>query len=169
MNVILPEEDEWFDYYTGKKYDGPKQFEYKPDLINGGSLFVRAGSIVVLQDPNYSLRNYRPDKLYIHVYPGKDAECTLYEDDYYSDAYENGEYATTKITLENNVLKIHPRVGSFHYHTNPRDIKPGVSYEANTPSAVDFDVIWHHEDGTTSTYTVPAADYANAVIEIEDK
>jgi len=169
LNVTLPEEDEWFDFFTGKKQDGPREFLYTPAPLHGGGLFVRAGSIVVMQDWNYSLRDYRPSKLYIHVYPGKDTEFTLYEDDYYSYAYENGEYATTKITLENNVLKIHPRAGSFHYHTNPRHIKPGVNYEANTPAAVDFDVIWHHEDGTTSTYTIPAADYANAVVEIEDR
>lgn len=141
--IVLPKEDQWFDFYTGMKYTGPGEFTYTPTGVHGGALFVRAGSIVVMQDWAHSLRNYRPDKLYVHVYPGKDAEFSLYEDDYATYGYEKGEYALTKMTLTDNVLRIYPREGSY----------------PDMPAAVTFEVIWHHDDGTENRYS--AADFTD--------
>lgn len=138
QNVVLPEEDDWYDYYTGEKYEGGCEFTYTPSKIHGGGLFVKAGSIIVTQDWAHSLRNHRPDKLYIHIYPGKDAEFTLYEDDYYTYAYEKGEFAKTKITLTDNNLQIHPRAGTYTPHNDS-------SHHRTTPSTtpVEFEVVWH--------------------------
>ena len=169
-NVVLPAEDEWFDFYTGKIYDGPREFKYTPSKIHGGGLYVKAGSIVVMQDWNYNLREYRPDKLYIHVYPGKDAEFNLYEDDYYTYAYEKGEYAITKITLKDNVLTIYPREGSYTcYSDNGRYINTVEGQKEGMPATVDFEVIWHHNDGTTASYAVSASEYAEKAVTVEDK
>ncbi|MBQ7921369.1 MAG: glycoside hydrolase family 31 protein [Clostridia bacterium] len=171
MNVVLPEEDEWFDFYTGKKYEGPKSFVFKPEeIIYGGGLYVKAGSIVVMQDHHYSLRNYRPGKLYIHVYPGKDAEFTLYEDDYYTYAYEEkGEFATTKMELKDNVLKIYPREGTFKPFHDVHRNRVSPTGDQTMPAPADFEVIWHHADGTTATYTVPASAYATEPAVVEGK
>lgn len=166
-DVVLPEEDEWFDFYTGKKYEGERAFKYQPSKIHGGALYVKAGSIIVMQDWNYNLREYRPDKLYIHVYPGKDAEFTLYEDDYYTYAYEKGNFATTKITLTDNVLRVYPREGSYEsYHNHGRSLSSPTG-DTSMPNPVNFEVIWHREDGSTTTYTVNAADYASDVAVVE--
>ncbi len=150
-NVTLPEEDEWFDFFTGKKHTGPRTYSYEPEGVYGGAAFVRAGSIVVLQDWAQNLRHYRPDMLYVHVYPGRDASFTLYEDDYRTYAYEKGEFAKTRMTLEDGVLRIFPREGSY----------------PDMPRAVDFNVVWHHDDGSEKTVFVPAADYADAPAVIE--
>ncbi|MBE6884374.1 MAG: glycoside hydrolase family 31 protein [Ruminococcaceae bacterium] len=137
-HITLPEEDEWFDFFTGKKYTGPKQFIDTPTGIRGGSLFVRAGSIVVMQDWAHSLRDYRPNTLYVHIYPGKDTSFTLYEDDYATYGYEKGEYAQTLMTLEDNVLTIHPREGTY----------------PDMPKAVDYHILWHHDDGSVTETAV---------------
>ncbi len=166
-DVVLPAEDEWFDFYTGKKYEGPLEFTYKPSKIHGGALYVKAGSIIVMQDWAHSLRTYRPDKLYIHVYPGKDAEFTLYEDDYYTYAYEKGEYATTKITLQGNTLTVYPREGTFAPYKDKHIRLNNMTEDGNMPAPVDFEVIWHNNDGTTATYTIPASAYAASPAVVE--
>ena len=147
--IELPEEDEWFDYWTGKKVTGDKKFTFTPNEVQGGALYVRAGSIVVTQDWALSLRNYRPDQLYVHVYPGKDASFTLYEDDYMTYSYEKGEIAKTEMTLKDNVLTIAPRTGSY----------------PDMPEEVSFIVIWHNEDG--STKEIPVGKNGGKAIEVK--
>ncbi len=166
-DIILPEEDEWYDYFTGKKYDGPRQFVNNPTGVAGGGLFVKAGSIVVMQDWAHSLRNYRPDKLYIHVYPGKDTAFTLYEDDCYTDGYEKGEFAATKIELKDNVLTVYPREGTFTSYRGRNFRSP--TGDDSMPAPVDFEVVWHHEDGTTVSEMIPAAAYAEGPASVEMK
>ena len=131
-HIVLPEEDEWFDFFTGKKYTGPREFDYVPSGLQGGALFVRAGSLLVRQEWTPGLRNSRPDGLTVHVYPGKDASFGLYEDDYTTYGYEKGEYAVTKMTLSGNVLRIFPREGSY----------------PDMPEEFRYTVVWHREDGS---------------------
>lgn len=133
-NLQLPEEEDWFDFFTGVKYTGPKAFTYTPEGVSGGGIFVKAGSIVVMQDWAHSLRDYRPDTLYVHVYPGKDASFTLYEDDYTTYGYEKGESAETHMTLTDNVLRITAREGGY----------PGM------PAPVSYRILWHGEDGSVT-------------------
>ena len=134
-HIILPEEDEWFDFFTGKKHTGPREFDYIPTGIQGGALFVRAGSILVTQDWAPGLRDSRPDKLTVHVYPGKDAAFDLYEDDYWTYGYEKGEFALTSMTLSGNELRISARKGSF----------------PDMPEEYRYTVILHREDGSVTT------------------
>ncbi len=132
-HIILPEEDEWYDFFTGIKHKGDREFDYTPQHPQCGALFVRAGSIVVTQGPAPNLRDYRPEKLHIHVYPEKDAEFELYEDDYSTYGYEKGEFAVTRISLNDGEVSVSPREGGF----------PGM------PKEFDYEIILHNEDGTT--------------------
>lgn len=135
LHVTLPDEDGWFNFFSGIRYVGEASFDYEPVGAQCGALFVRAGSIVVTQPPAPSLRQSDPERLTVHVYPGKDAEFTLYEDDYSTYGYEKGEYALTRMTLSGDVLTIEKRKGSY----------PGMTDEKL------FDVVWHRDDGSTST------------------
>ncbi|MBQ7720273.1 MAG: DUF5110 domain-containing protein, partial [Clostridia bacterium] len=132
-HIILPEDDEWYDFFTGIKHKGDREFDYTPQHPQCGALFVRAGSVVVTQDPAPNLRDYRPEKLHIHVYPGNDAEFELYEDDYSTYGYEKGEFAVTRITLKDGEVSVSPREGGY----------PGM------PKEFDYEIILHNEDGTT--------------------
>ena len=142
-NLTLPKEDDWYDFYTGVKYTGKREFLYRIPENRGGAIFVRAGSILVLQDWADSLVDYRPEKLYVHVYPGRDAEFTLYEDDYTTYAYEKGEIARTRFTLKGDTLTIGMREGSC----------------AGLQPVNSFEVIWHREDGSEVRHTVAAREH----------
>ncbi len=135
-HILLPEEDEWYDFFTGVKHTGDREFTYTTNSPRCGALFVRAGSIIVTQDWAPNLRNHRPDKLYVHVYPGKDAEFELYEDDYSTYGYEKGEFAVTGIRLKNGKLTICPREGGY----------------PDMPREFIYEIVTHNEDGTVSVY-----------------
>ncbi len=135
-HIVLPEEDGWFDFFTGIRHEGDREFDFVPDGPKGGALFVRAGSIVVTQNWAPNLRDYRPDRLTVHVYPGRDASFDLYEDDYSTYGYEKGEIAVTRMTLSDNVLRIFPREGSY----------PGM------PAPFSYEIVWHRNDGTTERF-----------------
>ena len=79
MATYLPNnEGGWYDYHTGRHYDGGQDVvtPVAPDHI---PVFVRAGSILPLAP---SL---------VRVYPGHDADFTLYEDDGTTFGYEKGQ------------------------------------------------------------------------------
>lgn len=83
--VYLPAGADWFDYWTNRKYAGGQTITAAAP-IDQIPLFVRAGSIVPIgaQVPS----TMTPQKLEkILVYPGRDAEFTLYDDDGESNAY----------------------------------------------------------------------------------
>ncbi len=153
-HIHLPEEDDWYDFYTGKMMTGPRQFTYELPKERGGAVYVRAGSVVVRQDWANSLKGYRPDKLYIHAYIGqnKKGSFTLWEDDYSTYAYETGEGAKTPITLDGNVLTIGMREGSY----------------ADMPEVNSFDVIFHRPDGSEKVYAVTAEAHKAGVVVIKD-
>jgi len=141
-DIVLPEEDEWYDFFTGKKYDGPREFRYTPPKYCGGGLFVKTGSIVVMQNWAHSLRDYRPERLYVHVYPGKDASFELYEDDYSTYAYEKGECAVTRMELKGGTFTIHKRDGSYE----------------GMPEPFKYTVIIHSPDGMDKIYETDSTD-----------
>ncbi len=149
-NLLLPKEDDWYDFATGIRYEGATKFNYKPPELQGGAIFVRAGSIIVMQDHSKSLRESNPAKLYVHVYPGKDTKFELYEDDYTTYAYENGEFATTKFTLVDGILTIYPREGAFD----------------GMKSVTEFEVIYHNADGSVKIYCVSREAHENGVVTV---
>jgi alpha-D-xyloside xylohydrolase len=86
--VYLPAGADWYDYWTNRKYAGGRTVEAAAP-IDTIPLFVRAGSILPVgaQVPSTAT----PQKLEsIRVYPGRDAEFALYDDDGVSYAYEKG-------------------------------------------------------------------------------
>ncbi len=93
--VYLPAGADWVDYWTEEKHDGG-QWITAPAPIDRIPLFVRAGSIVPLgtQVPNTAAR--QPLER-IRVYPGRDADFTLYDDDGVTNAYRKG--GGTRVTL----------------------------------------------------------------------
>lgn len=132
-HLVLPEEDEWYDFFTGKQYRGPKEFDYELPEERGGAIFVRAGSIIVRQDWADSLTDHDPDVLEVHVYPGKDASFVLYEDDYTTYGYEKGEVAKTEFfySESDGRLTVGRRTGSY----------PGMKKEKQ------YRILYHDPDG----------------------
>ncbi len=112
--VYLPEAPAWFDFWTGKKIAGGQTVD-APAPIETMPLFVKAGSIIPL-GPFLQYALEKPaDPIEIRVYPGADADFTLYEDDGLTYNYEKGEYATINLHWDDaaQTLSIGERKGIF--------------------------------------------------------
>ena len=113
-DVYLPAGAQWYDYYTHTRYEGGQTISASAPLAYA-PIYVKAGSIVPF-GPEVQYTTEKPwDALDIVVYPGDDAEFTLYEDEGDGYNYEKGIYST--ITFKWNdkarTLTIGKRQGSY--------------------------------------------------------
>jgi len=73
-------------------------------------VFAKSGSIICLADLEQNLNStVSPNTMEIHIFPGKSNVYNLYEDDGYSNLYEQGYYILTRIDynyLQNNFTVI---------------------------------------------------------------
>jgi alpha-D-xyloside xylohydrolase len=94
-DVYLPAGTDWYNYWTNEKIKGGQTVRVAAP-IDTIPLFVRAGSIVPLGAPIQSTAT--PQALSeVRVYPGRDVEFTLYDDDGVSYDYENGKGRSTRL------------------------------------------------------------------------
>ena len=116
-DVYLPEGEKWFDFFTGKIYEGGQAIPYSCPLERM-PLFVRAGSILPMA-PDMEYSDQRPlDPLILDVYAGKPASFRLYEDDGMSLAYRQGGHAWTPISFTRGAgneykIEIGPSEGEY--------------------------------------------------------
>jgi len=87
-SVYLPAGADWYNYWTHEKLAGGQTLTVAAPIAQI-PLFVRAGSIIPLGADIPSTATVQPLKE-IQVYPGKDAEFLLYDDDGVSNDYEKG-------------------------------------------------------------------------------
>ena len=78
-DVYLPE-GAWYDFWTGKRYDGHQRIEVRPSLEQI-PLFVRAGTLLPLARVTLHTDDARSGELTVRAYGAVDAALTLYEDD----------------------------------------------------------------------------------------
>lgn len=114
--VFLPEGSTWYDWRTGRNYQGGQLVTVDAPLTEIPVL-VRAGSIIPLRDYARSVEIGSNDTLRLHVFTGDEGEFVLYEDDGNSNDYLNGSFATTTFSLkarkEGYVLTVKPVKGHF--------------------------------------------------------
>jgi alpha-D-xyloside xylohydrolase len=94
-DVYLPAGSDWYNYWTNERVAGGRTIRVAAP-IDTIPLFVRAGSIVPLgvEAQNTS----KPQALAeIRVYPGRDTEFSLYDDDGISYDYEKGLGRSTRL------------------------------------------------------------------------
>ena len=113
--VYLPAETKWFDFFTGKEYNGGQEIELTTH-INSIPLFARAGSIIPIGPDVQFSDEKRWDNLTLKVYPGADGSFTLYEDEGDTYNYEKGAFTEIPITWndKNNTLTISARKGNYN-------------------------------------------------------
>ncbi len=105
INVYLPANEEWFDFWTGHRLKGGQTIKANAP-IDIMPLYVKAGSIVPF-GPYVQYANEKNDApLEIRIYPGKDAEFVLYEDENDNYNYEQGKYSLIKFTWDNDGKKL---------------------------------------------------------------
>jgi len=93
QKCYLPQNTDWFDFWTGEKFAGGQTID-RPLKLQAIPLFVRAGSIV----PFGPFLQYATEKvanpLEIRIYPGADGSFTLYDDEGENYNYEKGQFST---------------------------------------------------------------------------
>lgn len=103
--VYLPDGNDWFDFYTKEKYSGGQWITVKAD-ISKIPLFVKAGSIIPRINPVRNTAEASNAEIKYDIYPGKDAEFCLYDDDGDGYGYEKGEYKITKLYWNDSENKL---------------------------------------------------------------
>ncbi len=94
--VYLPE-GTWYDYWTGKEYQGRQYYNIVTPLEKL-PLFVKAGGILPQRNNIESLGEQPADTLTLEIFPQGTSSFEIYDDDGSSKDYENGQYAITKVT-----------------------------------------------------------------------
>ncbi len=112
--VYLPKGADWIDFWTGENHKGGQSIDREVP-IDIMPVYVKAGSIVPWGPSVQYATEKNWDNLEIRVYPGQDAEFTLYEDENDNYNYEKGLRST--ITFRWNdadkTLTISDREGKF--------------------------------------------------------
>ena len=104
----------WYDFRTGKHYAGGETVKTSVDN-SFIPVFVKGGSIL----PYGPVRQYALEEttepLEIRIYPGADADFTLYEDDGYSTEYTKGQQSRIALHWDNATkrLTIGARKGKY--------------------------------------------------------
>lgn len=120
--IYLPEEEDFYDFWTGEFYPGGQTIEI-PVTLTSIPLFVRAGGIIPMTtDELHPLRDARMKQLTLRLAPGKKQTFTLYEDDGVSNAYETGDYLKTEISMEGSSVITLDFKSQGEYRTSVEDI-----------------------------------------------
>jgi alpha-D-xyloside xylohydrolase len=93
--VYLPAGSDWYNYWTNEKFTGGRTITVAAP-IDTIPLFVRAGSIIPM---GVDIQNTATAQALreIRVYPGRDSDFLLFDDDGVSYAYEKGGGRSTQL------------------------------------------------------------------------
>jgi alpha-glucosidase (family GH31 glycosyl hydrolase) len=93
--VYLPAGTDWYNFWTGERLTGGQTI-LAAAPIDTIPLFVRAGSIIPLGSAVESTHEVQSIEK-VRVYPGADADFTLFSDDGRTYAYEKGAGSVTRL------------------------------------------------------------------------
>ena len=102
--VYLPAGSDWYNYWTDERLHGGQTVTVQAP-IDTIPLFVKAGSILPFGSAIESAHDQqRIEK--VKVYPGANAEFTLYNDDGFTYAYEKGDRQITNLRWDDSNAKL---------------------------------------------------------------
>lgn len=112
--VYLPAGCDWIDFWDGKRHQGGQTIQANApiDII---PLYIKCGTILPI-GPNVQYAAEKPwDNLELRIYPGADADFTLYEDEGDNYNYERGHRSLIRMKWDDSrrTLTIADREGSF--------------------------------------------------------
>ncbi len=100
----------WYDYFTGETYEGGRILNDFDAPLWKLPLFVKAGAIIPMNNPNNNPLQIDKSTRVFEIYPDGKSSFTLYDDDGVTENYLKGDSATTLVTSELNAkgeLNIH--------------------------------------------------------------
>lgn len=113
----------WFDFFNSRKYYGGRCIKVYRDIYSM-PVFVKAGGIIPLAEPEHVNDICNPKKMSIVVFPGADNNFTLYEDDGKTMNYQNGAYVETRFSYRwgsRPEFVIHKPMGNLDIIVHDRD------------------------------------------------
>jgi alpha-D-xyloside xylohydrolase len=147
--LYLPAGQGWYDLYTGKFAEGGQEITADaPDKKL--PVFVKEGSIILTGPELQYSSEKKPDPVVVHIYAGKDADFTLYEDEGVNYNYEKEQFSVIQFhyTEATKTLTISDRKGNFSGMLKNRTFyirlvdksKPGViDFETKGAKKVQYD------------------------------
>ena len=113
----------WYDYSNGQaitlaETHGALLYDYDAP-VEKLPIFVKAGAIIPTMQPSTNLASSEITQLTLDIYPLKSGASSFvqYEDDGKTNAYLNGEYATTKYTVSTTAqaiqVELQERTGNY--------------------------------------------------------
>jgi alpha-glucosidase (family GH31 glycosyl hydrolase) len=166
--IYLPQ-GTWYNYWTGKPVAGGRYWNVVTPL-DSLPLFVKAGSII----PTQPVMNYVGEKpvdvITLDVYLGAATEFELYEDDGKSLAYQQGDFATTKITSQREgkgyVITMNKPAGKFTPPAHDWVINLHVSEKPAgiTENGKNITTPWHYDAAKQVVYIKTSGNNSNDVV-----
>ena len=131
--VYLPAGTNWFDFWTGEKYNGGQTIS-KAAPLDILPLFVKAGTILPVGPQVQYATEKKWDDLEIRIYPGADGHFVLYEDENDNYNYEKGAYTEIDFNWNDKThsLTISERKGAFNSMLQNRKFRIAVNGSAAT-------------------------------------
>ena len=113
-NVYLPKSTTWYDFWTGKRYEGGQTIKTAAPLEKI-PLFVKAGSIIPMGKFEQYAGQKPADTLEIRIYKGADGKFELYEDEGDNYNYEKGNFTVVPFSWDDQhqTLTIGNKQGDF--------------------------------------------------------
>ena len=120
-DVYLPDGSEWFDFWTGREYNGGQSVTAAASL-DRIPIFVKAGSILPLGPYLHYATEKPANPVELRVYGNANAEIEIYEDENDNFNYEKGNYSIIKVKWNNEkrTLTFFDREGKFPGMLNER-------------------------------------------------
>lgn len=118
-SIYLPEGQSWYDYWSKEKFEGGQVLAYDSSNSEQLPILVPEGGILSYgKERNWIITGEQEEEIWLEIYPGKNGEIKLYEDDGKSIAYQHGEYSETIINQEKKgsdtlIIKIGEAIGQF--------------------------------------------------------
>lgn len=113
-NVYLPKSSAWYDFWTGKRFNGGQTIKTAAPL-DKIPLFVKAGSIIPMGKFIQYAGQKPADTLEIRIYKGADGKFDLYEDEGDNYNYEKGSFTVVpfKWDDQHQILTIGEKQGDY--------------------------------------------------------
>ncbi len=115
--IYLPD-GVWIDYFTGEKYEGNRVINNVDAPIWKLPVFVKAGAIIPLNNPNNNPLQINKKLRIFELYPAGKTSFTLYDDDGLTEAYKDKKGASTliqsSVDKQTAIITIKPTQGIFN-------------------------------------------------------
>ena len=116
-NIYLPEGD-WYDWFTGEKYEGGRIINNFDTPLWKIPVFVKAGAIIPMTTPNNNVKEMDKALRMYDIYPQGTTSFTEYDDDGVTELYRAGAFTTTLIEQNrdakgNVTVTVNPTEGGF--------------------------------------------------------